>query len=254
MTVQPPVTSHETVHDYRLLEQFQQKESATAVHQQYPTRWAYVLALLLAALAFLLSVTAIVHAYLNRPVPLVPGSFQNATVAVDSAGRIISVAQGAPPATITVAPVGGQPVQSGERPRFPWSPRTPDAGEAKVAPESRGDATSKSEGSAEGSNPVKIVEDFVKFQSVRFKSGAIETGWRYADSNATDPAHQWCYYKDLIEKRKGFQPMLDLGEEADLDAIRAMGLTRDEYIEAQGKCQWFNGVKPIAKIPPGKTY
>ncbi|PVE20337.1 hypothetical protein DC522_32945 [Microvirga sp. KLBC 81] len=68
-----------------------------------------------------------------------------------------------------------------------------------------------------------------------------------------EPEAQWCYYKNYEVQAKGLQPSIDLEDNADPDAISAVGLSQDEYVEAQGKCQWFNNIKPSPR-PAGKTY
>jgi hypothetical protein len=243
-----------------------------------------ITAVVLAALALTVAVGTLIYVHLNTPISLVPGAFQNATVVVSAKGQIVSVAQSSSPTIVLMSPERQQGPSSDvsqttlpanassdtTKKPFPWSPKPPLTSSpssssegvappspteiaasklpppSSLSPESRMPPAETEPSNVPKSEPSKVVEKFVKFQSVKFKTGNIDTGWRYADSNATEPEAQWCYYKNLNVRSKGLQPTIDLEDEADLEAIQSVGLTYDEYVEARNKCQWFNNTKPLS--------
>jgi hypothetical protein len=216
--------------------------------------------LILAGMALAISCGAFIYTFLKSPPSLVPGSFHNPTVLVDARGHIVSVTQGMPPTTIIqgvlpgvsqASPPAGLAGETAKKP-FPWSPPAPV--EPSPSPERTTKLPDKEVPHGPESEPARIVENYVKFQSVRFKTGKIHTGWQYADSNATEPEAQWCYYTIRNVQSKGLEPTLDLKDEVDPGAIRAAGLTYDEYVEAQSKCQWFGNIKPALRPASGKAY
>jgi hypothetical protein len=285
---QPPITVYETLHDYSLLEAQRKQDQSGTISGSSPavaqSRIALVVtALLLAVFALSIAVCTLVYVYLNTAPALVPGAFQNATVIVNARGQIVSVTQSsAPPTVIMMAPGGQQgpvpeasqtnpPAKSASddvKKPLPWASKSspevssPTSSEGTASPNepqtkelspdvSSEDKVRPNEGSTTGvpeTEPQKVVENFVKFQIVKFKTGNVDTGWRYADSNATEPEYQWCYYKNMDARTKGLEPAIDLEGEADLEAIRSVGLTYEEYLEARNKCQWYNNKKP-ASVP-----
>lgn len=283
---QPPITVYETLHDYSLLEDQRKRDQSGTVSATPPaasqSRIALVIAaILLAVIALLIAVGTLVYLHLNTAPALVPGAFQNATVIVNAKGQIVSVTQSSPPPTVIMMAPGGQQGPASEvsqthppaktasndvKTPLPWASKaspevaspSPSASTApppnkpqisELPPEASSDAMPPSEAPTAGvpeSVRQKVVENFVKFHTVKFKTGNVDTGWRYADSNATEPEHQWCYYKNLEVRTKGLEPAIDLENEADGDAIRSVGLTYDEYLEAREKCQWYNHKKPVS--------
>lgn len=254
MIKETPVRSYETVHDYSLLEPSRHKRGHSVV------------LLLMAALAIAIAVCALIYSYMSAAPKLVPGTYFNSIVIVDAAGRIVSVTQGAQPPAIVAAPVNPPTVVSslppappshgaaveGVRRPLPWSPPS-----EPLSPPSPSKGSTLEPGPETPLVPetgaTKVVENYVKFHSVKFKTGVVDTGWRYADSNAKEPESQWCYYKNYETGTKGFQPTIDLKDNVDPDAVLSIGLLPDEYVEAQGKCQWFDNVKPALRAG-GKTY
>jgi hypothetical protein len=254
MIKETPVRSYETVHDYSLLEPLSHNRRLSTAP------------LLMAALAIAIAAWALIYSYMSAAPKLVPGTYFNSTVIVDAAGHIVSVTQGIQPTAFVTALANPPTVvpsmppstlfpdavtESAKKP-LPWSPPSD-----PLSRSSRPDVSTLEPGPAAPVGPetvpTKVVENFVKFHSVKFKTGVVDTGWRYADSNAKEPESQWCYYKSYEVGTKGFQATIDLKDDVDPDAVHAIGLSQDEFVEAQGKCQWFNNVKPF-RGSLGKTY
>ena len=258
-TSPPPVTSYETVHDYSLLERRRESEAVFLL-----PRWLKV-ALIVSAGAAVLAVVVTLYALsytLDRLGPkLVPGVYTNSTVVVDANGRVVAIAQGHRPETAVTPPLRpqGRVSESSQEGSFENQgtlARSPTVSQTGSVPSSSG-GTSPQNPEPPGAvpeEPPRIVENFVKFQSVKFKGGVVDTGWRYADSSAFEPEAQWCYFRSLSAQPRGLGPTIDLQDEADPQAIAAVGLSYGEYIEAREKCQWFNKARPTSKPSPGKTY
>jgi hypothetical protein len=259
MINEPPVRSYETVHDYSLLERMCDKGGSLASPLSPLPKAANMVPVLLSGLALIVAVCALIYAYINAPLGLVPGTFASPIVVVDAKGRIISVTQGATPTTIMVTPIvpaGAAPgvlqttsptkasADNGDKKPFPWSKPSESSSQSSPPEKPTSELGLTIPAVPE---PARIVENFVKFHSVRFKTGVVDTGWRYANSDATEPEAQWCYYKNLEVQTKGLQPTIDLHDDADPYAIRAIDLKPDEYTEARSKCQWFNNIKPSSQ-------
>ncbi len=86
--------------------------------------------------------------------------------------------------------------------------------------------------------------DFVLFHSAPWRDGMIATGWRFLDSNATEPKSQWCYY-EFPDKTSGVTRNIMLNHADSENAMIAVGFSRSDSSEAESKCVWFKGQRPL---------
>ncbi len=85
-----------------------------------------------------------------------------------------------------------------------------------------------------------VVTDYTTFNTVTYRSWKIVTGWKFADSRATQPNHQYCYLEVLTT---GGQQMYNIEERAPVkrhERPEALipGLDKAAWAEAATKCVW----------------
>ena len=90
----------------------------------------------------------------------------------------------------------------------------------------------------------KIVSNYVIFHNALWRGGKIETGWRFPDNNATEPSQQWCHYTYPGET-SGTLRVIPLVDNNTLSAWLAVDLPSTALAEAESKCIWFGGRKPV---------
>ena len=86
----------------------------------------------------------------------------------------------------------------------------------------------------------RVVTDYTTFNTVVYRSWKVVTGWRFADSRATQPNHQYCYLEVLTT---GGQQMYDVEERAPvrrhaMPEALIPGLDKAAWDEAATKCVW----------------
>jgi hypothetical protein len=85
----------------------------------------------------------------------------------------------------------------------------------------------------------KVVTQYTTFKTVEFGKGRVVTGWRFDNSNQTNPSDQYCYYDEPADNKSHVR--IDLGENGTmLDNLQSrVGLN---LTAAFGNCNWFRGV------------
>lgn len=86
----------------------------------------------------------------------------------------------------------------------------------------------------------KVVTNYNTFNTVTYRSWKVVTGWRFADSRATQPVHQYCYLEVLTT---GGQQIYDIEERAPVrrherPGALIPGLDKAAWNEAATKCVW----------------
>lgn len=95
-------------------------------------------------------------------------------------------------------------------------------------------------GTAATGGTEKVVTDYTTFNTVTHRSWKVVTGWRFADSRATQPNHQYCY---LEVPATGGQQTYTIEERApvrrhDMPEALIPGLGQAAWDEAAAKCVW----------------
>lgn len=95
-------------------------------------------------------------------------------------------------------------------------------------------------GTATTGGTEKVVTDYTTFNTVTYRSWKVVTGWRFANSRATQPSHQYCY---LEVPATGGQQSYTIEERApvrrhDMPEALIPGLGQAAWDEAAAKCVW----------------
>lgn len=88
----------------------------------------------------------------------------------------------------------------------------------------------------------KVVTDYTTFNTVAYRSWKVVTGWRFENSHATQPNHQYCYLEVLTT---GGQQIYTIAERDpvrrhDMPEALIPGLDNAAWDEAATKCWWHD--------------
>lgn len=97
-------------------------------------------------------------------------------------------------------------------------------------------------GTAGAGGAEKVVTDYTMFNTVTYRSWKVVSGWKFADSRATPPSHQYCY---LEVPKTGGQQAYSIEERVpverhDMPEALIPGLDKAAWDEAATKCLWHH--------------
>lgn len=88
----------------------------------------------------------------------------------------------------------------------------------------------------------KVVTDYTTFNTVTYRSWKVVTGWRFENSRATQPNHQYCYLEVLTTGGRRIYTIAEPGpvRQHDMPGALIPGLDKAAWDEAATKCRWHD--------------
>ncbi len=96
------------------------------------------------------------------------------------------------------------------------------------------------DGTAATGSTETVVTDYTTFNTVTYRSWKVITGWKFANSRATQPGHQYCYLEVLTT---GGEQIYTIEEHVpvrrhNMPEALIPGLDKAAWDEAATKCWW----------------
>jgi len=125
---------------------------------------------------------------------------------------------------------------------------SPDSTVRAVMPDMPRPSAAQLQAEAKPASGAPVVTDFVIFHTVPYGKGEVQSGWRYADSNAQAPALQWCVY--VAEQPDGTRLEIRLGLDGRrVDVLNALAFPSVKLEAAYASCVWADGKAATAPAP-----